>query len=67
MIRGLYRIMLRVGNHNDGCTPFIEVSEQFHYFITIGRIQVSRRFIGQDQFGFVHNRTCYGTSLLLTT
>ena len=44
----------RVRYHHDG-SALIQLRQQFHYFFTVGRIQVTGRFIRQDHFGFGHN------------
>ena len=59
--------MFRVCYHNNGGTLFIQVSEELHYFVTIGGVKVTCRFIRKDELGIVNYRAGYGYTLLLTT
>ena len=45
----------------------IQLFQEIHHFITIRRIQISRRFIGKDNAGVGNNGTRYSHTLLLST
>ena len=59
-------VVFGVCYHDDGGALFVQIGEQLHYFITVGRVQVTSRFIGQDQLGVIDNGAGYGYTLLLT-
>jgi hypothetical protein len=56
-----------VGNHNNGSAIFVEFFQQVHYFIAMGGVEVTGRFIGQNDVWFGYNSTAYSHPLLLTT
>ena len=45
----------------------IQLFQEIHHFITIRRIQISRRLIGKDNAGIGNNGTRYSHTLLLST
>ena len=61
-------IFFRVCYLNDGHTIlFIKLNEQIHDLFTLFGIQVTCRFISQNEFGFCHQRPCNAHELLLTS
>jgi len=52
--------------HDDRGTLLVQVRQKLHYFITVGRVEVTGRFIGQDQLGVIDYGAGYGYTLLLT-
>ena len=63
---GVGGIALGVRHHDDRGSLGIELGEQFHYFASVLRVEVSRGFIGEDKLGLHHYGTCDGHALLLT-
>ncbi len=55
----------RVGYHDDGGAPLVELGEQVHYFQAIGGVEVTGRFVGEDDLGFGHYGPGNGHALLL--
>src|SRR5690349_20497995 len=60
-------VVRRVRYHDDGSAFLVQLGKKFHYFFTICRVKVTRRFIGQDYFRFGHNGTRDSHTLLLST
>ena len=60
-------IVFGVSDHDDRSPLFVQVGEQLHHFVAVGGVEVSGRFVRQDQLGVVHHGAGYGDALLLTT
>ena len=60
-------VVFGVGNHDDGRSLFVEIGEQGHYLVTVGGVEVTCRFIRQDELGVIDHGAGYGYALLLTT
>jgi hypothetical protein len=56
----------RVRYLDDGRTLLIEFAEEFHDLLGLGRVQVARRFVGQQQRGFMNDSARDPNQLLLT-
>ena len=63
----IIRIIRGVCNHDDGRTLLIQLGQKLHYLFSIGRIQITGRFIRQYNSGLCYNRAGDGDALLLTT
>ena len=59
-------IVLRVRHHDDGSTLLVQLLQQVHHFLAVLRIEVTGRFVGQNQFRVGHYGTGNGHTLLLT-
>ena len=42
-------VVLAVRNHDDRCSFLIQLVEEVHYFLSVFTVQVTGRFIGEDQ------------------
>jgi len=60
-------VMFGVGNHYDGGALFVEVCQELHYFVTVGGVEVTGRFIGEDELGVIDDGAGNCDTLLLTT
>lgn len=60
-------IIGRVGYHDNCRSGIIQAGEQFHHLFAIHRIEVTSRFIGQNQLGVGYYGPGNGYPLLLTT
>src|SRR6185437_2194069 len=60
-------VVFGVGNHDDGRSLLVEVGKQGHHFVTVRRVEVTCRFIRQDELGVIDHGAGYGYTLLLTT
>ena len=60
-------VMFGVGNHYNGGALFVEICQQLHYFVTIGGVEVTSRFIGEDELRVIYDGAGYCDTLLLTT
>jgi hypothetical protein len=56
-----------VGDHHDGATVFVKITEERHHLGGGPRIQVSRGLVGQDERGVGTHRSSDRYPLLLTT
>src|ERR1041385_4890841 len=56
-----------VGHHADRCTTSVQFLEQIHHSLTIARIKISCRFVGQEDCGLTGKRARPTDALLLTT
>ena len=63
---GVGSIVLRVRNHHDGGSLFVQLAEQLHHLHTILGIEITRRLIGKDDARLAHQGTGDGNPLLLT-
>ena len=46
---GVVRQRMVVGHHDDGRARLVQAGQQFHHLRTVGRVQVARGLVGQDQ------------------
>ena len=60
------RIPLRVGDNDNRSPLAIQFAQQLHHFHAIYRIQISGRFVSQQQLTVRHYRTGDGHTLLLS-
>src|SRR6201992_4544608 len=60
-------VVFGVGNHDDGRALFVEIGEQGHHLITIRGVEVTGRFIREDELGVIDHGAGYGYALLLHT
>ena len=64
----LFGLLFVVSNHYDGASVFlVQFVEEFHHFGTHLRVEVTRRFVGKDDFRIAHDGTGDGHTLALTT
>lgn len=52
---------------NDGYSTLVEFLEYVHDFHAGSRVEVSRRLVGKNHNGIVHQRPGYSDSLLLSS
>jgi hypothetical protein len=64
---GIVGIVGRVRDHHDGSSLVIELFKKSHYFFSIGGVEVSGRFIGEDHGRLGYDRSGDGHALLLTS
>ena len=60
-------IPLGVGNHHDCSAVFVQSGEQVHHLLTMRRVEVSGRFVGQDELRIGHHCPSHCHPLLLTS
>ena len=63
---GVASVALRVGHHDDGGAFLVEVGEQVHHLATVLRVEVTCRFVGEDELGVGDDGAGDGHPLLLT-
>ena len=64
---GLTGLRLVVRYHDDGASVFlVQLVEEFHHFGPHLRVEVTGRFVGQDDVGIAHDGTGDGYTLALT-
>jgi hypothetical protein len=56
-----------VRHHADGCAAPVQFAHQFHHAFTIGRIEVARRLIREQDTGLSRDRSRDSNALLLTS
>ena len=59
-------IPFRVRDHDDRRHLLIQFAKQFHHLRPVRRIQVTRRFVGEDQRAVRHHGARYRHTLLLS-
>src|SRR5258706_7631360 len=60
-----FSIVGGVSDHDYGCPPFVEVGKEFHDFVTMGGVEITCRFIGEDELRLSDDRTGNRDALLL--
>lgn len=60
-------VVFGVCNHDDRGSLLVKIGQQLHDFVTVGGIEVTGRFIGQDKLGVIDDGAGDGDALLLTT
>ena len=56
-----------VRDHQDGLPrAFVQIPQDLQHGVRIGRVQVTRRFIGEQNRGLIYQRARNGDTLLLT-
>ena len=63
---GVGRIVLRVGDHDDRRPFAVQFRKKFHYLLSVFRIEVSGRLVGQYELRVGDDGACDGYALLLT-
>ena len=61
------RILLRVGHHHDCRTLLVELAQKIHHLLSVLRVEITGRLVGEDQFRIRYDCTGYRHTLLLTT
>ena len=56
-----------MGHHDDGGSLIIQFAQQSHHFFSVFGVQITGRFISQNQFRVCHDGTGNSDALLLTT
>ena len=53
-------------NHDYGSSITVQLAQEFEYFFAIRCIEVTGRFVSENQLGIGDNCSCHGDTLLLT-
>ena len=60
-------IVLGVCYHDDGGSFLVQLGKEVHHFQAVLGVEITRRFVGKDEFGVGNHGTGNGYTLLLTT
>src|SRR2546422_11481653 len=63
---GVLRVARIVGAHAPRRPAAVQLAQQLHHRLAVGRVQVPRRLVGEQDRGITHDRTGDRDPLLLT-